>query len=172
LYFNREYDVTLGNKLFYCIIGLALLLFVAGFLSMFNVSTTVVDQARLWQETERPLIRQPVAMKPGNRWDAEFGEILGKQSGHDLSEIYELVGVVDSEGSHALIRIKDPTETRRGEVIRVTLGADLAGGVKVTHIEESRITLRRGDERTVLALYQSSERENEQAMEKRVDSQR
>ena len=165
----------MGNRLFYCIIGLALLLFVAGFLSMFNVSTTVVDQTRIWQETERPSIRQPVAMKPSNRWDAEFGAILGAQSGHaghDLSEIYELVGVVDSEGSHALIRIKDPTETRRGEVIRVTLGADLAGGVKVTHIEESRITLRRGDERTVLALYESSERENEQAMEKRVDSQR
>ena len=160
-----------GSKLFYCIIGLALLLFVAGFLSMFNVSTTVVGQALLWQETERPVIRQPVTMKPGNRWDAEFDGIIAAQSGQDLSEIYELVGVVNSDESHALIRLKDPADLRGGEVVRVTLGADLAGGVKMTHIEESRITLRLGDERTVLALYESSERENEQAMEKRVDSQ-
>ena len=161
-----------GNRLFYCVVGFALLLFVAGFLSILNSSTTVVGQARLWQETERPAIQQPAAMKPGNRWNAEFDEVLGAQSGRDLSEIYELVGVVDSDQSHALIRVKDLRETRGGEIIRVALGADLAGGVKMTQIEESRITLSLGNERTVLALYESSERVNEQAMEKRVDSQR
>jgi hypothetical protein len=160
--------VTRVNKLFYCIIGLALLLFVAGFLSVFNVSTTIAGQARFWQETERPMIGQSVAMNPGNRWEAEFGGVLVGQSGQRLSEIYELVGVVASEESHALIRIKDPADSRGGEIIRVMLGADFAGGVRMTHIEESRITLRLGEERMVLELYESPE----QAMEKRVDSQR
>ena len=50
------------------------------------------------------------------------------------------------------------------------LGADFAGGVKMTHIDESRITLTLGDEQTELYLYKRFQRENEQAMEESVDS--
>lgn len=153
--------MILGSRMFFCIVGLALLLFVVGFLSIFHAPTTVVGQVRPWQETEQPLTRQPATMKPGNRWDAEFGDVLEEQSAQDLSEIFELVGVVDSDEIHALIRIKDPKDDRLGEIVRVALGADLAGGAKMTHIEESRITLKLGDERTVLALYENFERENE-----------
>jgi len=166
--------VILGSRIFYCIVGLALLLFVAGFLSVFHTSATAVGQVRLWQETEQLLIREPATMKPGNRWDAEFREVLGGRSAQDrdLSEIFQLVGVVDSDESHALIRIKDPNDPRVGEIIRVSLGADLSGGVKMTHIEEFRITLMLGDEQTVFSLYENLEWENDQAMEERVDSQR
>ena len=162
----------LGSRLFYWVVGLASLLFVMGFLSTFHASITDVGKIRLWQETERPLTRQPATMRLGNRWDAEFGEILEGQLGHDLSKIFELVGVVDSDESHALIRIKDPKDARVGDIVRVTLDTDLAGGVKMTRIEESRITLKLGDERTVLTLYESSEQGIKQATEKRVESQR
>ena len=166
--------MILGGRFFYCIAGFGLLLFVVGLLSIFHVSSTAVSQVRPWQKTEGTLIRQPATMKSGNRWDAEFDEVIGEQltQGQDLSEIFELVGVVDSDESHALIRIKGRKDPRVGEIIRVALGADLPGGVKMTHIEESRVTLKQGDEQTVLALYESFERENEQGMEKRVDSQR
>jgi hypothetical protein len=161
-----------GSRLFYSMIGLALLLFFVGFFSIFHASITAAGQVRLWQETEPPLKRQPATMQPGNRWDAEFSGVLEEQSVRDLLEIFELVGVVDSDKSHALIRIKGPKNARKGQIERVALGADLAGGVKVTHIEESRITLKLGDEQIVLSLYENFERENEQSMEKRVDSQR
>jgi hypothetical protein len=161
----------LGSRLFYSIIGLALLLFFVGFLSIFHASITTTGQVRLWKETERPLTRQPAIMKPKNRWDAEFSGATEEQSVRDLLEIFELVGVVDSDESHALIRIKGLKNAREGEIERVALGADLAGGVKITRIEESRITLKLGDEQIVLSLYETSERENEQSMEKRVDSQ-
>jgi hypothetical protein len=162
--------VIAGNRLFYCIVGLALLLFVLGFLSIFYDSTIVVGQVRVWQETERPLTQKPATMKPGNRWDAEFSGDLGEQSAQKLSEIFELVGVVISDESYALISIKDPKDGRVGEVIRVMLGADFAGGVKITHIDEAQITLTLGDDETVLYLYKRFQRENEQAMEESVDS--
>ena len=165
--------MILGGKVFYCIVGFALLLFGMGFLSIFHATVTAVGEVRLWQETEVPLLRQPATMKPGNRWNAEFNEVvIGEQSTQDLSEIFELVGVVDSDESHALIRVKDPKDDRVGEIIKVTLGAELSGGVKITHMEESRITLKQRDEKTVFALYKNSEGENEKTMEKRVDSQR
>ena len=166
--------MILGGRFFYCIVGFGLLLFVVGLLSIFHVSATAVGQIRPWQKTEGTLIRQPATMKSGNRWDAEFDEVIGGQltQGQDLSEIFELVGVVDSDESHALIRIKDSKDPRVGEIIRVTLGADLSEDVKITNIEESRITLELGDEQTVFSLYENFERDNEQATEKRVDSQR
>ena len=162
-----------GSRFFYCIVGFGLLLFVVGLLSTFYVSATSVGQVRLWQKTEETLIIQPATMKPGNRWDAEFDVGMGEQltEGLDISGIFELVGVVNSDEPHALIRLKDPKDARVGEVISVTLGADLSGGVKMTDMEESRITLKLLDEETVFVLYESSERENEQTMEKRVDIQ-
>ena len=165
--------MILGGKVFYCIVGFALLLFGMGFLSIFHATVTAVGEVRLWQETEVPLLRQPATMKPGNRWNAEFDVGIGEQltGDSDISRIFELVGVVDSDEPHALIRLKDPKDARVGEVISVTLGADLSGGVKMTNMEESRITLKLRDEETVFALYESSERENEQTMEKRVDIQ-
>ena len=165
--------MILGGKVFYCIVGFALLLFGVGFLSIFHASVTAVGEVRLWQETEVPLSRQPATMKPGNRWNAEFNKVvIGEQSTQALSEIFELVGVVDSDESHALIRVKDPKDERVGEIIKVTLGAELSGGVKMTHMEESRITLKQRDERTVLALYENFEGAKEKIMEKTVDSQR
>ena len=163
-----------GSRFFYCIVGFGLLLFVVGLLSIFHVSATAVGQVRLWQETEQLSTREPATMKPGNRWNAEFRDISGGRlaQGRDLSEIFELVGVVDYDEFHALIRIKDPKDPRVGEIIRVTLGADLSEDVKITNIEESRITLELGDEQTVFSLYENFERDNEQATEKRVDSQR
>jgi hypothetical protein len=162
--------VIVGNRLFYSIVGLALLLFVLGFLSIFYASTTVVGQVRIWQETELPTKQKSATMKPENRWGSEFSGDTDEQSAQKLSEIFELVGVVISDESHALISIKDPKGARVGEVIRVMLGADFAGGVKVTHIDESRITLTLGDQQTVLYLYKRFQRENEQAMEESVDS--
>ena len=66
-----------------------------------------------------------------------------------------------SDESHAIIRIKDPKDDQVGEIIRVTPGSDLGDGVKITEIEESRITLKLGDEQTVFSLYENFERENE-----------
>ena len=150
-----------GSKFFYYFVGLALLLFVVGFLSIFHGSTTIGGQGRLWQETARPSTQQPATMKPGNRWDADFGEFIEGQSAQYLSEVFELVGVVRSDESHAIIRIKDPKDDQVGEIIRVTSGSDLGDGVKITNIEESRITLKLGDERIVLSLYENSGPENE-----------
>ena len=162
--------MIVGNRLFYCIVGLALSLFVLGFLSIFYASTTVVGQVRIWQETERPTTQKPATMKPGNRWNVEFSGDVDEQSAQKLSKIFELVGVVNSGESHALIRIKDPKDARLGEVIRIMPGADFSGGVKMTQIDESRITLTLGDEQAVLYLYERFQRENEQAMEESVDS--
>jgi hypothetical protein len=100
-------------------------------------------------------------MKPGNRWDADFGELIEGQSAQYLSKNFELVGVVRSDEFHAIIRIKDPKDDRVGEIIRVALGSDLADGVKIANIEESRITLKLDDERIVLSLYEKSEPGNE-----------
>ena len=162
--------MIVGNRLFYSIVGLALLLFVLGFLSIFYASTAVVGQVRIWQKTERSITQKPATMKPGNRWDAEFSGDSDEQPAQKLSKIFDLLGVVISDESHALISIKDPKDARAGEVIRVMLGADFAGSVKVTHIDESRITLTLGDEQTVLYLYKRFQRENEQAMEESVES--
>ena len=152
-----------GSRFFHCIVGFGLLLFVVGLLSIFYVSAPAVGQVRLWQETEQLLSREPATMNPGNRWKAEFRDVLGERLAQerDLSGIFKLVGVVDSDESHALIRIKDPKDARVGEIIRVKLGADLSRGVKMTQIEESRITVKLGNEQTVFSLYENFERENE-----------
>jgi hypothetical protein len=155
------------SKLLYGIFGLALLLFIVGFLSIFQTPTSTAGKVRVWEETEAFVIRQPVTMKPGNRWDAEFIQGKKERPKRDLSEIFELVGVVGSNHSHALIRIKEPKDKSALVIKRVEEGGGLVEGVKVIRIEAARVTIQSKDGQVVLTLYSLPTQENEKVLEKK-----
>jgi hypothetical protein len=156
-----------NSKTFYGIVGLAVLLFTVGFLSIFQAPASTGGQMREWQKTEITLMRQPTVMKSENRWDAEFNEGLEERPELDLSENFELVGSVGSDHSLALIRIKDPKNKSALDIRRIKEGGGLIEGVKVVHIETARVTIQSKDSQAVLTLYPRSKQENEQASEKK-----
>ena len=156
-----------NNKTFYGIVGLALLLFILGFLSIFQAPKSTAGQVRTWQETQVSLIREPAVMKPGNRWDAEFIGGVDESLERDLSGIFELVGVVGSDHSHALIRITESKDKSALEIKRVKEGGVVVEGVKVVRIEAASVTIQSKDGQAVLTLYSRPIKENEQAPEKK-----
>ena len=159
-----------NNKLHYGVFGLALLLFIVGFLSIFQGPKSTAGQARAWQETEVPLVRHPAVMEPENRWDAQFVRGVEEHPEPDISESFELVGVVGSDHSHALIRIKEPIDKSGSDIKRIKEGGVLVGAVKVVRIDAARVTIQSKDSQSVLTLYSRPTEEDEQAPEKKVES--
>ena len=155
------------SKPLYCIFGLALLLLIVGFLSIFQAPTSTAGKVRAWEKTEVFVIRQPVAMKPENRWDAEFAQDIEEPPERDLSESFELVGVVGSDHSHALIRLKEPKDESALVIKRIEEGGGLVEGVKVIRIEAARVTIQSKDGQAVLTLYSLPTQENEKVLEKK-----
>ena len=155
------------SKLFYGIVGLALLLFIVGFLSITQTPTSSAGKVRAWEETEVFVIRQPVAMSLENRWGADFMQDLEERPVPDLSESFELVGVVGSDNSHALIRLKEPKYESSLVIKRVKEGGVVVEGVKVVRIEAASVTIQSKDGQAVLTLYSRPIKENEQAPEKK-----
>ena len=156
-----------ASKVLYGIVGFALLLFIVGFLSITQAPTSTAEKVRAWEKTEALVIRQPIAMKPENRWGAEFIKDLEDRPERDLSESFELVGVVGSDHSHALIRLKEPEGKSVLVVKRVEEGGSVVEGVKVSRIEAARVTIQSKDGQAVLTLYPLPTQENEKILEKK-----